>query len=637
MLKLLAIGLALVPGSISAAKTISSDSFQAGYGAANAIDGNTTSYWHTQYSPTTSQLPHKVVIDLGVATPINGFSYLPRQDSQSNGNIGKYILEVSPDNTTWTQVANATWADDKSKKLTSFKTASVRFIRLTALTEAGNRGQWSSAAEFDVLSPSTDTSLGQWGPIISFPLVTGGAFLQANGKVFTYAAYLPYTFGGKGNTISAVYDPTPNAAVVVSAKNISNTGHDMFCPGMSLDVNGRAVVTGGDDAQKTSIYDPKSDGWITGPLMKIARGYQSSTTLSDGRIFTIGGSWSGNRGGKNGEIYSPTSNAWSLLSGCPVAPMLTNDAGGIFRSDNHAWLFGWKNGYAFQAGPSKAMNWYSTTGSGSQSAAGIRSTDTDAMNGNAIMYDAVNGKILAVGGSPSYQDSQATNNANIITITDPKINATVEAIGAMSYRRAFASGVVLPDGKVFITGGQTYALPFSDDTAIMNPELWDPSTKAFTTLPPHTVPRTYHSIALLLPDGTVFTGGGGLCGNCATNHEDGQVYTPPNHFNADGSLVTRPVITSTSASSLAVGSTLSVVTDSAVARFSLIRFGSVTHTVNTDQRRIALTPSASTSAANTYTLQIPGDSGIALPGYWMLFALNAAGVPSVAKTIQILV
>jgi len=51
--------------------------------------------------------------------------------------------------------------------------------------------------------------------------------------------------------------------------------------------------------------------------MKIPRGYQASATLSDGRMFTIGGSWSGGWGGKNGEVYNVTSNTWSLLPGCP--------------------------------------------------------------------------------------------------------------------------------------------------------------------------------------------------------------------------------------------------------------------------------------------------------------------------------
>lgn len=48
------------------------------------------------------------------------------------------------------------------------------------------------------------------------------------------------------------------------------------------------------------------------------------------------------------------------------------------------------------------MNWYGTSGTGSQAAAGTRSTDPDSMCGNAIMYDAVGGKILTVGGAPAY-------------------------------------------------------------------------------------------------------------------------------------------------------------------------------------------------------------------------------------------
>ena len=118
----------------------------------------------------------------------------------------------------------------------------------------------------------------------------------------------------------------------------------------SIDFNGRPIVTGGNDADRTSIYNSANDTWIEAAGMQIARGYQASATCSDGRIFTIGGSWSGPLGGKNGEIYSTTANTWTLLPGCPVAPMLTADTQGIFRQDNHGWLFGWKSQSVFQAG-----------------------------------------------------------------------------------------------------------------------------------------------------------------------------------------------------------------------------------------------------------------------------------------------
>ena len=65
-------------------------------------------------------------------------------------------------------------------------------------------------------------------------------------------------------------------------------------------------------------------------------------------------------------------------------------------------LFAWKDATVFQAGPSVAMNWYDTTGTGSHEPAGNRTGDVDAMCGNAVMYDATAGKLLVVGGSINY-------------------------------------------------------------------------------------------------------------------------------------------------------------------------------------------------------------------------------------------
>jgi galactose oxidase len=615
------------------AVTISVDSFQSGNEGSKGIDGNTATFWHTQYTPSVAALPHWAIIDLGVSTSVKAFTYRPRQDGSSNGNIGQYQISLSPNNATWTMVSAGSFADDASLKTVSFTSASARYVRITALTEAGGRGSWSSASEFSVTPVNTDTSKGLWGSLISFPLVPAAAFMTPTGNIVTFSSFARDTFGGPhGYTLTATHNPTDSS---VSQLNVSNTGHDMFCPGMSLDANGRAIITGGDDAAKTSIYDPAVNAWSSGSNMQISRGYQASATTSNGLIFTIGGSWSGGRGGKNGEIYNTATNTWSLLSGCPVAPMLTNDTGGIFRQDNHGWLFGWKNGYVFQAGPSKAMNWYGTTGSGSRTTAGLRASDSDSMDGNAVMYDAVAGKIATFGGSPNYEQSTATNNVHLITIGSPPAAPSVLKLTSMTYQRAFANGVVLPNGQIMITGGQSFAVPFSDDTAIMNPELWDPVSQTFTILPAHDVPRTYHSVALLILDGRVFTGGGGVCGSCATNHPNAQIYSPSYLFNTDGTAAVRPIISSISSTTVAAGKTISITMNTAATTFSIIRFGSATHTVNTDQRRISLIPI--TTSGLTYTFTIPSDSGVALPGYWMLFAMNSAGVPSVAKAIRITV
>lgn len=254
------------------------------------------------------------------------------------------------------------------------------------------------------------------------------------------------------------------------------------------------------------------------------------------------------------------------------------------------------------------------------------------MCGNAVMYDAVAGNILTVGGSPDYQDSDATGNAHIITLGAPPATPTVATIGSMAYARAFANGVVLPDGTVLVVGGQVSAVPFSDDTSQFTPEIFDPDTATFTQVAPISIPRNYHSTALLMPDGTVINGGGGLCGGCATNHFDAQIYNPPYLYTHDGGFATRPVINSISTGSVAVGGTFSITTNEACDTFSMIRMSSTTHTVNTDQRRIALTPSG--TAGTTYTFTVPADPGVALPGHWMVWAL-AGGVPGVSEQLQV--
>jgi galactose oxidase len=225
--------------------------------------------------------------------------------------------------------------------------------------------------------------------------------------------------------------------------------------------------------------------------MNIGRGLQSSATCSDGLIFTIGGSWNGGYGGKNGEIYDPHTNVWTLHSGALVALMLTNDTAGIFGQDNHAWLFAWMSSCLFQAGPSRAMNWYNIGSNGAQSGAGIRATDGDSMCGNAVMYDASSGKILPICGSSHYSDLDSTSNAHIITLplANPFTNPVVTTIGNMNYPRSFANAVVLPIGQVFIAGGQTNGWPFSDVGSQLTPELWDQHTNLFTPMAASSIPR----------------------------------------------------------------------------------------------------------------------------------------------------
>ena len=313
--------------------TVTADSFQPGNEPIDAIDNNTATFWHTEYNPTNVPLPHNITIDMKQPYNISSLTYLPRQDGNNNGHVGEHQIVISTDGKTWSSpIVIGTYLDDASLKTSTFTTIPARYVRLIALTEAGNRGPWTSAAEINIFAASSYTpplsTLGGWGATIDFPLVpAASAMLFDTGNVLTWSSYAPSTFsGGNGGiTLTATFDPVTE---IVSQRNVSNVGHDMFCPGLSIDANGSPIVTGGNDAAKTSIYDPSPDAWVSAADMNIPRGYQAQATLSDGQIFTIGGSWSGGEGGKNGEVYNVASNVWTLLPGCPVAPMLTNDSQG---------------------------------------------------------------------------------------------------------------------------------------------------------------------------------------------------------------------------------------------------------------------------------------------------------------------
>lgn len=612
--------------------TATADSFAPDHDPAKVFDDDVNSFWQ---SADGAPLPHYVTVDMKSKYWINSVSYLPQQNTTTSlGNIQAHTIQLSLDGQSWgPPVALGTFRNDNSLKTTLFASASARYVRLSATS--GDVAMASSIKVYATTFPPPADGLGRWGPTINFPLVPVAAAVEHDsGKVLVWSSHaadeflnLPESPKG-GKTVTGTYDPSTKT---VSERTVSDTHHDMFCPGISTDASGRIVVTGGNDAPKTSVYDPSSAGWVSRPDMTFARGYQSQTTIADGRIFTIGGSWSGPKGGKYGEIYDPVANKWTGLPGCNVTALLTADREGVSKADNHAWLFAWKEGSVFQAGPSKQMNWYGVAGNGSQKTAGLRATDDHSMNGNAVMYDAVAGRILTVGGSINYAGSPSTSNAHIITITTPNNVPSVARLPNMNSARMYHNSVVLPDGTVFITGGQTGGASFTDDVSVLTPEKFDPATSSFSPLAGNVIPRNYHSVAMLLLDGTVFTGGGGLCGSCSANHFDGQIYTPQYLLNGGA----RPVIKSVSKTVVGVGGTFDVTTDAAVAKWSLIRYGSATHTVNTDQRRIPLTPANPTAGSLTYNFTLPADAGIILPGYYMLFAVSAKGVPSVATTIRV--
>ena len=515
-------------------------------------------------------------------------------------------------------------ADNSSLCLTvpgATQTAATALVQ-SACTAAPNQ-LWSISA---AVIPSGWTGV---TPLAVNPIAVGNL---PNGQLVMWSANDQYTFqgdigAGNGQTYTAVFDPSSG---VSSQIIVTNTGDDMFCPGIANLFNGKILVNGGDSSPKTSLYDPATGLWTADALMNIPRGYEGDTVLTNGSVFTLGGSWSGGLGGKTGEVWTQ-GQGWTVLSGVPETSVIGPDPEGVYRGDSHLWLFSAPNGQVFHAGPSAEMHWITTSGSGTITSAGNRGDDPYAMNGNAVLYDV--GLILKTGGAPAYQKANAEANAYLININNGVNGVAVTKLAPMAYPRAFSSGIVLPNGQVVIVGGETFPVPYSDATAILVPEIWDPQTLVFRQLNPMQTARVYHSTGILLSDGRVFAGGGGQCGAaCSANHFNAEILTPPYLLNPDGSPAARPVITSASPTAT-LGGTISATTTSPVASFVLMRLSSITHTLNNDQRRIPL--QMQFANGNSYLLTVPSNPGIALPGNYWLFALNAQGVPSLASNVLV--
>lgn len=483
-----------------------------------------------------------------------------------------------------------------------------------------NRQRWTVS---DAPLPSA------WSGVIKLPLVPAAAAGLPNGKILTWSAYQPLGYGGDhGLTKTAIFTPATQKSTQAT---VSNTGHDMFCPGTAQLADGRVLVNGGSSSAKTSIFDPGPGVWTTASQMSIPRGYEGDTLLPSGEVLTLGGSWNGGRGGKDAEVWNER-GGWRRLPGVPVEPFIGPDPAGVYRGDNHLWLQAWRDGWVFHAGPAARMHWIDTSGQGGVLDAGPRGDDAYAINGNAVAYDT--GRILTLGGAPAYNDGASTDAAYLIDIRGgPSQPVGLRKLAPMTFPRSMHNSVVLPNGQVVIVGGLNTSLPFSDTSPVLMAELWDPKSERFVRLSPMKTPRSYHSVALLLFDGRVLVGGGGLCGRCLVNHPNVEILTPPYLLNADGSAAARPTILSAPYTTT-WGRMITVRTNRTVKSFALMRLGTATHSLDNDQRRIPLTIRGG-SPASGYRMIVPDDRGTVLAGNYMLFALDLRDTPSVASPIAV--
>jgi hypothetical protein len=252
-----------------------------------------------------------------------------------------------------------------------------------------------------------------------------------------------------------------------------------------------------------------------------------------------------------------------------------------------------------------------------------------------------------------HSDTEATDSAEILDFSqpNPEWRFTKES---MHYGRVMPDSILLPNGRVLVVGGglrgqsggllahftSTDMQGNPDKGAVdpvLNPEMFDPETETWEELCPKTLQRLYHTSALLLPDARVLVAGHDGALNMppydASRYEL-EIFSPPYLFGNDGKLASRPVIAS--APTIArVGEQFDVRTRNAaqISSVVLIRQGSTTHQINSDQRLVGL--AVVRVGGDLLQVQMPASGAYAPPGYYMLFIVDDSGVPSVAHWVQV--
>ncbi len=224
---------------------------------------------------------------------------------------------------------------------------------------------------------------------------------------------------------------------------------------------------------------------------------------------------------------------------------------------------------------------------------------------------------MIIGGA---NDGVATNTCERIDFNAP--SPQWQQAAPLSIARAHANAVILPSREVMVLGGGATGL-YCEPTDI--PEMYDPDTGNWTTLPPQVFGRMYHSTAVLLPDGRVLSAGQ----DSEQSGSWGEIYEPAYLFRGS-----RPTI-SGAPQQVAFGSTFTIDTPDAttVSAVALIRLSVVTHSGNMEQRYVGLQFSVATPDRLVATA--PDNGNQAPPGYYMLFIVDNDRVPSVARFVQL--
>jgi hypothetical protein len=456
---------------------------------------------------------------------------------------------------------------------------------------------------------------GQWRTLSNqVPINPVHVALMHNGQVLIVA--------GSGNVATetnfqaAAWDPLSQTFLT------QPLSWDMFCNGMVVLHDGRVFINGGNlqydpfhGEPRNAVFEPETGAFTNVQNMAHGRWYPTTTTLGDGRVMTFSGLSETGSTNSSVEIYTVDSGWSGEFSAGWIPPLYPR----MHLSTD---------GRVFYAGSTRSSRFFDPSAKTWSNIVATVNYTTNRTYGTSVLLPLTpaNGyrpRVMIFGGG-----NPATATTEIIDLSAPTLQWQYGP--SMSQPRIQMNATLLPNGRVLATGGSRNneeAL-----TASLNADLYDPTTNTFSSAGANLYARLYHSNALLLADATVLLIGGNP--QRGTVERRLEIYSPAYLFNIDGTAAFRPTITGLVPETVAYGAPFQVQTPNAadIASVVLVRPGAPTHAFDMEQRLVGLSYTAGNGVLNVTS---PPNGNIAPPGYYMLFVLNAAGVPSVARFVRL--
>ena len=474
-------------------------------------------------------------------------------------------------------------------------------------------------------APTADADrIGMFSAPISWPVIPIHSAVMATGDIVSYGTPV-----GAEVQQASVYDnwsPASGAHLQTGTFSVNS-----FCSVATHAPDGTLFVVGGNTQYATGNYNATTRQFVRQPDLSQPRWYGSMLRMPDDRMIVVGGQkpYAGvtppeSDVASTPEIFTP-GQGWRQLTGATDV--------GLYGSAMGRWwypkTFVAPDGTMF--GISREKLWkLSPAGNGSVTEVGALSGDNVGASASAVMFEP--GRILLIGGGQrTNEDITTPGSANATIIDINGATPIVTPTAAMSTGRNWVNATILPNGEVLATGGT--GLGMSGSPA-RNAEVWNASTGTWRAAATAARIRTYHSSAVLLPNGSVLTGGGGAPGPEANFNVE--VFYPSNLFRRDNGVVTwadRPELRSVEGR-IAYGNraVFEMKDNRQIQSVSLTTLGSSTHSFMMDQRR---TPLAFTQDGKDLSVNFPVSSATTPPGFYLLHAIDANGVPAPSQIVEL--